>query len=83
MDKAIVGYVVSSLEVWRENEKVGEEVRLMQEAIENHLITELEPALEVILDLIDKYPDDKELGSQLRKIYIPLKVHYEGKTITL
>jgi hypothetical protein len=83
MDKSIVGYIVSSLEAWRENEKVGEEVRAMKGAIEEQLINDIEPALEVIFELIENFEDNKELGTQIRKIYIPLKSHYESKTITL
>jgi hypothetical protein len=83
MDKSIVGYIVSSLEAWRENEKVGEEIRAMKGAIEEVLINDIEPALEVIFELIEKFEDDKELGTELRKLYIPLKIYYEDKTITL
>ena len=83
MDKSIVGYIVSSLEAWRENEKVGEEIRAMKGAIEEVLINDIEPALEVIFELIEKFEDDKELGTELRKLYIPLKIDYEDKTITL
>ena len=80
MDKKIIGFILSSLESWRENYKVGEEVRSMKMAIEDYLINDIEPALEVIFELIEKFEDDKELGTELRKIYIPLKSHYEDKT---
>ena len=83
MDRRIIGYVVSSLETWRENEKVGEEIRAMKDAIEFQLINDIDPPLEAILDLINNFQDDLELGRQLRKVYIPLKVIYEDKTITL
>ena len=83
MDRRIIGYVVSSLETWRENEKVGEEIRAMKDAIEFQLINDIDPPLEAILDLINNFQEDLELGRQLRKVYIPLKVIYEDKTITL
>lgn len=83
MDRSIIGYIVSSLEAWRENEKVGEEVRAMKDAIELQLINNIDPPLEAVLDLINNYPEDIALGRQLRKVYIPLKVIYEDKTITM
>lgn len=83
MDKEIVGYIVSSLETWREHVKVGEEVRALKPTIDELTINDSYPTLEAILTLIDNFPDDFELGQQMRKIYIPLKVYYEDKTITL
>ena len=83
MEKDIVGYIVSSLEAWRDNEKVGEEVRMLQPKIDELTINDYYPTLEAILTLIDNFPDDFQLGQQMRKIYIPLKVYYEDKTITL
>ena len=83
MDKSIVGYIVSSIEAWRDNEKLGEEVRELQSAIENQLINEPEPVLEAVISLIDNFDDNVDLGLQIRRIYIPLKVYYENKTITL
>jgi hypothetical protein len=83
MDKSIVGYIVSSTEAWRDNEKLGEEVRILQSAIEDQLINEYEPVLDAVLKLIDNYDDNTDLGIQIRRIYIPLKVYYENKTITL
>jgi hypothetical protein len=83
MDKSIVGYIVSSTEAWRDNEKLGEEIRTLQSAIETQLINEYEPVLDAVLKLIDNYDNNTDLGIQIRRIYIPLKVYYEDKTITL
>ena len=83
MDKSIVGYIVSSLETWRENEKVGEEVRALKNAITNHLINDMDTVLEAIYNIIEENDEDLELGKAIRKVYIPLKVYYEDKTVTL
>ena len=80
MDKKMIGFILSSLETWKENDKVGEEVRLLESEINFLLIIDIDPVLEFLQHLIEKYKDDEMLGKQIRKNYIPLKLYYENKT---
>jgi hypothetical protein len=75
MNKDIVGYILSSIECWGENKKIGEEVRMLETNIVNQLINVDDSVLDAIYDLICKYPDDYDLGYQIRKVYIPLKFY--------
>ena len=80
MDKKIIGFILSSLETWKENYKVGEEVRALESQINFLLIIDIDPVLEFLQHLIEKYKDDEMLGKQIRRNYIPLKLYYEDKT---
>jgi hypothetical protein len=81
MDKTLVSYIVSSIECWGENQKIGEEIRELKSNIYNHLTEVDDPVLEVIYELIFKYSDNERLGYEIRKIYIPLKFYVNDKTI--
>lgn len=81
MNKTLVSYIVTSIECWTDNEKIGEEIRELKSNIYNQLIEDVDPVLEVIYDLIFKYSDNERLGYEIRKIYIPLKFYVNDKTI--
>jgi len=80
MDKKIIGFILSSLETWKENYKVGEEVRELESEINFQLMIDIDLVLEFLQHLIEKYKDDEMLGKQIRRNYIPLKLYYEDKT---
>lgn len=74
MDTEIITQIVNSLETWRDAEKVGEEVRAMNEAIINKSINDDDPTLEALITIIENFPNDYDLGKAIRRIYIPLKI---------
>jgi hypothetical protein len=74
MDTEIITQIVNSLETWRDAEKVGEEVRAMNDAIINKSINDDDPTLEALITIIENFPNDYDLGKAIRRIYIPLKI---------
>jgi methenyltetrahydromethanopterin cyclohydrolase len=73
MDTEIIEQVVISIEAWKEYEKIGEEVRAMEETISKEAENNIDPVMEFLLEVIRKY-DDYDLGKILRGVYIPLKL---------
>jgi len=73
METEIIEQIVISIEAWKDYEKIGEEVRAMEEAISKEAENKIEPVIEFLLDVIRKY-NDYDLGKILRAVYIPLKV---------
>jgi methenyltetrahydromethanopterin cyclohydrolase len=73
METEIIEQVVISIESWKEYEKIGEEVRAMEETISEQVQNNIDPVMEFLLDVIRKY-NDYDLGKILRGVYIPLKV---------
>lgn len=74
METEILEQIVISLESWREHDKVGEEVRAMEETIRDKFHNNLDPVMDALLEIIEKSENDYQLGKILRTIYIPLKV---------
>jgi hypothetical protein len=73
METEIIEQVVISIEAWKEYEKIGEEVRAMEETISKEAENNIDPVMEFLLEVIRKY-DDYDLGKILRAVYIPLKL---------
>jgi methenyltetrahydromethanopterin cyclohydrolase len=73
METEIIEQVVISIEAWKEYEKIGEEVRAMEETISKEAENNIDPVMEFLLEVIRKY-DDYDLGKILRGVYIPLKL---------
>ncbi len=74
METEILEQIIISLESWKDHEKVGEEVKAMEEAIRDKFHNNLDPVMDALLELIEKSENDYQLGKVLRTIYIPLKV---------
>jgi hypothetical protein len=73
MDTEIIEQVVISIEAWKDYEKIGEEVRAMEEAISKEAENNIDPVMDFLLDVIRKY-NDYDLGKILEAVYIPLKL---------
>jgi hypothetical protein len=73
MDTEIIEQVVISIEAWKDYEKIGEEVRAMEEAISKEAENNIDPVMDFLLDVIRKY-NDYDLGKILETVYIPLKL---------
>ena len=74
METEILEQVVISIEAWRDFEKVGEEVRAMEDTIREKVENNIDPVMEALLDMIQSNKNDYDLGKILRAIYIPLKI---------
>ena len=73
METEIIEQVVISIEAWKEYEKIGEEVRAMEETISKEAENNIDPVMDFLLEIITKY-NDYDLGKILRGVYIPLKL---------
>ena len=73
METEIIEQVVISIEAWKDYEKIGEEVRAMEETISKEAENNIDPVMDFLLEIITKY-NDYDLGKILRGVYIPLKV---------
>jgi hypothetical protein len=73
METEIIEQVVISIEAWKDYEKIGEEVRAMEETISKEAENNIDPVMDFLLEIITKY-NDYDLGKILRGVYIPLKL---------
>jgi hypothetical protein len=70
----ILEQIIISIEAWNDPVKVGEETRAMRDTIYSKVIKDIDPLHEALLEIIETYEDDYELGKVLRNLYIPIKV---------
>ena len=77
MKKELLLYIITSVDYWELDSKIGEEVRMLEENIRNLCINREEPVLEYILMLIEDYLSDKDLGREIKSIYIPILIAYD------
>ena len=83
METDIIEYIVTSVEFWKDYEKIGEEVRPLENAIRNQTLKEdINPVMEFLLDMINKYPSDYDLGKIIKSAYIPLKLIIDDSRLT-
>jgi uncharacterized protein Yka (UPF0111/DUF47 family) len=73
METEILEQIVISLESWKDLNKVGEEVRAMEDTIRSKVEHNIDPVMEALLDLIQTHKNDYELGRIIRTIYIPIR----------
>jgi len=73
METEILEQIVKSLEFWRDFEKVGEEVRSMEDTIRSKVENNIDPVMEALLDIIETHKNDYELGKTIFRIYIPIR----------
>lgn len=74
METEILEQVVISIEAWDEYDKIGEEIRAMEDTIRSKTLNNIDPVMEALLDLIINHPNDYELGRIIRAIYIPIRI---------
>jgi hypothetical protein len=74
METEILEQVIISINAWNELDKVGEEIRAMEDTIRSKTIVDIDPVMDALLDIIENHPDDYELGRIIKALYIPIKV---------
>lgn len=80
LDKEIIYYILTSTEIWKDDTKLGEEIRNLQSSIVLYLKTDVNNVLKNILDLIEIFEEDEILGRLIREIYNELRYYYEDTT---
>jgi hypothetical protein len=74
METEILEQIIISLEAWNDPIIVGEETRALKAAIYSKVIKDIDPVMDALLEIIETYEDDYDLGKVLRTLYIPIKV---------
>jgi hypothetical protein len=82
METEILEQIIISIEAWDDLEKIGEEVRPLEDAIRSYTLNDIDPVMEALLEMIQDYPDDYDLGRVIKSIYIPIKVILNDPTNT-
>ena len=76
MKKDILFFIITGIDYWNEDEKLGEEVRMLYENLYNLCINQNEPVLEYIVQLIEDNLSNKDLGREIKDIQIPILIAY-------
>lgn len=74
METEILEQVIISIEAWNDPIMIGEEIRAMRDTIRSKTIKDIDPVMEALLDIIETYTDDYQLGRIVTALYIPIKV---------
>ncbi len=76
MKKEILFFILTGIDFWKEDEKLGEEVRMLYNNIYNLCINRDEPVLGYIYELIEDNLSNRDLGREIKGIQIPILVAY-------
>jgi hypothetical protein len=82
METEILQQIIISIDAWNDFEKIGEEIRAMEDTIRSYTLNDIDPVMEALLEMIEDYPDDYDLGRVIKSIYIPIKVILNDPTNT-
>lgn len=75
MKKTIIEFVVTSIITWSNNYQLGEEIRALRDTVDKIMDEDPDDTIGVILLLIQIYPNDYDLGQQIRKHLISFKLY--------
>ena len=75
MKKSIIEFITGAIEDWNSNERLGEEIRGLEETLENLIDEEHDSTFAAILMLIYLCPEDDDLGRHIRSHYIAFKIY--------
>ena len=76
MKKDILFFIITGIDYWNEDEKLGEEVRMLYNNLYNLCINKNEPVLEYIVQLIEDNLSNKDLAREIKEIQIPILIAY-------
>lgn len=77
MNKTILFFILNAIENNPNNQSLGEEVRALKSTLVQCLTASYDSVLRDIFDLINQTPNDYELGTVVRRLYIPLKLYVD------
>lgn len=76
MKKDILFFIITGIDYWEDEAKLGEEVRMLYDNINNLTINRNEPVLEYISEQIEDNLSNKDLGREIKEIQIPILIAY-------
>jgi hypothetical protein len=77
MKKDLLFFILTGINLWDDDAKLGEEIRMLYENIQDLCINRTEPVLEYISMQIEDNLSNKELGREIKSIYIPILIAYD------
>jgi hypothetical protein len=76
MKKEILFFIITGIDYWKDEAKLGEEIRMLYKNLYNLCINQNEPVLEYIVELIENNLSNKDLGREIKEIQIPILIAY-------
>ena len=76
MKKDILFFIITGIDYWEDEAKLGEEIRMLYNNLYNLCINQNEPVLEYIYQLIEDNLSNKDLGREIKEIQIPILIAY-------
>ena len=76
MKRDILLFILTGIDFWEDNSKLGEEVRMLYDNIYKLCINQKQPVLEYIVMLIEDNLSNSDLGREIKDIQIPILVAY-------
>ena len=77
MKKDILLFILGSIYDWKDDSKIGEEVRALEYHIIDAINGKQEPVMDYLLYLIYKYNSNEKLGSEVRDLHLPILIAYD------
>jgi hypothetical protein len=76
MKRDILLFILTGIDFWEDDSKLGEEVRMLYDNIYKLCINQKQPVLEYIVMLIEDNLSNTDLGREIKDIQIPILVAY-------
>jgi hypothetical protein len=76
MKKEILFFIITGIDYWKDEAKLGEEIRMLYKNLYNLCINKNEPVLEYIVQLIEDNLSNKDLAREIKEIQIPILIAY-------
>jgi hypothetical protein len=77
MKRDLLFFILTGIDLWEDDAKLGEEIRMLYDNINNLTINRKEPVLEYISMQIEDNLSNKDLGREIKSIYIPILIAYD------
>ena len=77
MKRDLLFFILTGIDLWEDDAKLGEEIRMLYDNINDLTINRKEPVLEYISMQIEDNISNKDLGREIKSIYIPILIAYD------
>jgi hypothetical protein len=76
LKRDILLFILTGIDFWEDEAKLGEEVRMLYDNIYKLCINQKQPVLEYIVMLIEDNLSNSDLGREIKDIQIPILIAY-------
>ena len=81
MKRDLLFFILTGIDLWEDDAKLGEEIRMLYDNINDLTINRKEPVLEYISMQIEDNLSNKDLGREIKSIYIPILISYDRTNV--